>query len=94
MPLNDQELQRLALLARLEIGSEDAAAVRDDLERILEFVAQLQSIDTQGVEPLATALDVVNRWDRDEPRASLDRSAALSQAPKRDDECFLVPPVL
>jgi aspartyl-tRNA(Asn)/glutamyl-tRNA(Gln) amidotransferase subunit C len=94
MPLNDDELRRLALLARLEIEPHEATAVRQDLERILGFVEQLQAIDCEGVEPLATALDVVNRWELDEPQASLDRAAALAQAPKRDDECFLVPPVL
>ncbi len=51
-------------------------------------------VDTEQVEPMAHALDVANVFREDVVRPSLDRREALANAPKRDDECYLVPAVL
>jgi aspartyl-tRNA(Asn)/glutamyl-tRNA(Gln) amidotransferase subunit C len=57
-------------------------------------VEKLAELDTTGVEPMTTALDVDNRWRSDEPVAGLSREDALRNAPASDGEYFLVPPVL
>ena len=94
MPLNDDDVRKLALLARLELTDEEVTTLGPQLESILGFVEKLSELDTTDVEPMTTALDVDNRWRTDELAASLDREDALKNAPASDGEFFLVPPVL
>lgn len=92
--LSIAEIRKLAMLARLEISDAEAAALAPQFGQILEFVNQLNQLDTENIEPLWTPLDLVNRWDDDVPRPGLSREQALANAPASDGECFLVPPVL
>lgn len=94
MALSADDVRKLALLARLELSDEEVEHLGPQLESILGFVAKLSELDTSDVEPMTTALDVDNRWRRDEITPGLDRDAALANAPAADGECFLVPPVL
>ncbi len=94
MAFSDDDIRKLARLARLELTEEEVQTLGPQLERILGFVEQLAELDTEGVEPMTTALDVTNRWAADCVQPSLSREAALANAPLADDECFLVPPVL
>lgn len=92
--LNRDDVEKLARLARLRLTAEEAEHLGPQLREILGFVEQLSELDTTDVSPMATALDVVNRWAEDVVEGGLDRDQALANAPSRDDECFLVPPVL
>ncbi len=94
MAMTEAEIRALALLARLEISADEVRTIGPQLESILGFVEQLSQLDTKDVEPMTTALDVVNCWASDVPGGSLDRVAALRNAPASDGEYFLVPPVL
>lgn len=94
MAFSDDDIRKLAHLARLELSDQEVATLGPQLERILGFVEQLAELDTEGVEPMTTALEVNNRWAADRLEAGLSREAALANAPLADDECFLVPPVL
>jgi len=94
MTLSIDDIRKLALLARLDLSQADAVALAPQFEQVLSFVDQLGELDTQHVEPMTTALDVVNRWADDVPTVSLRRDAALANSPSNDGECFLVPPVL
>jgi aspartyl-tRNA(Asn)/glutamyl-tRNA(Gln) amidotransferase subunit C len=76
------------------LTAEEAEHLGPQLREILGFVEQLSELDTTDVSPMSTALDVVNRWAEDVVEGGLDRDQALANAPSRDDECFLVPPVL
>ena len=88
------EVQKLAALARLKLTEDEAAEIAPQLSGILGFVEQLASVDTEDVEPMTSALAVGNRLRDDRRVTGLDRDAALANAPKRGDDCFLVPPVL
>ncbi|WP_153556691.1 Asp-tRNA(Asn)/Glu-tRNA(Gln) amidotransferase subunit GatC [Roseimaritima sediminicola] len=94
MAFSDDDIRKLAYLARLELTDQEVQTLGPQLERILGFVEQLAELDTEGVEPMTTALDVNNRWIADVVQPGLSREQALANAPLADDECFLVPPVL
>ena len=61
---------------------------------ILGYVDLLSELDTENIEPMAHALDVANVFRDDVPHPSLDRAAALANAPRHDGECYMVPAVL
>jgi aspartyl-tRNA(Asn)/glutamyl-tRNA(Gln) amidotransferase subunit C len=92
--LTDEKVRKLAFLARMELSDEEVALVRPQLDRILDFVERLSSLDTTNVEPMTTALDVDNRWREDQLLSGLTNAQAMENSPSHDDECFLVPAVL
>ena len=93
MALSEDQVRKLGLLARLELSDEDVATIGPQLGDILNFFQKLKELDTDDVEPMTTALDVDNRWRKDELVDGLTRQQALQNSPQSDDECFLVPPV-
>ena len=70
------------------------ASLKFQLGSIVDFVDKLMELDTEDVEPMVHAIESTNRWVPDEQGASLSRDQALANAPSRDDEYFLVPPVM
>ena len=94
MALSGDDVRKLALLARLELSDNEVETIGPQLERILDFVEQFGELDTEGVEPMTTALEVDNRWRSDSVHAGLSNEQALQMAPASADGCFLVPPVL
>jgi aspartyl-tRNA(Asn)/glutamyl-tRNA(Gln) amidotransferase subunit C len=94
MTLSRADVEKLALLARLELGAAELDALTPQLQHIVEYVETLNELDTDGVEPMAHALDVANVFADDVPRPSLPREQALSNAPHHDDAFYLVPAVL
>lgn len=92
--LTDDDVRKLALLARLELSDEELAKVRPELDSILGFVERLSKLETDDVEPMTTALDVDNRWRDDVQVPGLSNDQALENSPSHDDQFFLVPPVL
>jgi len=65
-----------------------------ELSAILDYVNQLQQVDTAGVEPLAHPLPIQNVFRQDECQPSLPVNAALANAPRRRDNFYSVPAVL
>ena len=61
---------------------------------ILNFVEKLSELDTEGIEPMTSALDVENRFRDDVPTGSLPPEKATNTAPEASEGFFLVPPVL
>jgi aspartyl-tRNA(Asn)/glutamyl-tRNA(Gln) amidotransferase subunit C len=94
MSLSIDEIRKIAFLARLDLSQQEAIALAPQFQQVLTFVEQLNQLDTTGVEPMTTALDVINCWSDDSIQGSLSRQDALLNAPASDGECFLVPPVL
>lgn len=88
------DVEKVALLARLEFSDAEIGEFTDQLGRIVNFVERLGEVATEGVEEMAHPLDVhsVIRADRLQP--SLTRHQALANSPSHDDESFLVPPVM
>ncbi|MCP4193199.1 MAG: Asp-tRNA(Asn)/Glu-tRNA(Gln) amidotransferase subunit GatC [Planctomycetaceae bacterium] len=94
MSLTRQEVEKVALLARLQLTEDELTTMTSQLGQILEYVDQLRELDTEGVEPMAHAVEMSNVFAEDEVRESLPRDQVLANAPKRDDECYRVPAVL
>lgn len=88
------EVQKVAILARLRLKPEELPHFTDQLNAIVGFVAQLGELDTTAVEPLAHGVEVRNVFRDDVRGPSLAREDALVNAPKRNSESFLVPAVL
>lgn len=93
-PLSDDEVAKAAELSRLKLSAAERARMREHLARVLEYVAVLNELDTEDIEPMAHAVEVTNVLREDVVGESLPRSAALANAPRSDGECFLVPPIL
>ncbi len=94
MSLTREEVKKVSLLARLLLTEDELDAMTTQLGRVLDYVQQLEELDTEGVEPMAHAIDLQNVLAEDVLESSLDRAAALANAPKHDDECYRVPAVL
>jgi aspartyl-tRNA(Asn)/glutamyl-tRNA(Gln) amidotransferase subunit C len=99
MSLDANTVAKVAHLARLQLTEAELATMTAQLSAIVDYVAQLGQLDTQGVEPLAHALPVQNVFRPDEPVPSLPRDEALTNAPARrtnarSDQFYAVPAVL
>ena len=92
--LTEEQVRRVAKLARLNIDDDEVAALTRQLGAILGYVAQLDELDTTNVEPLAHCLPIQNALRDDEIRESLSNDEALANAPQRDGEFFAIPKVL
>ena len=93
-----EEVERVAELAHLELLPEETTRMLDDLNAILDYVAELNELDTSGVEPLAQVSELFNAAANvlraDVLRPSLDRAVVFSQAPETDGVFFKVPKVI
>ena len=87
-------LAHVARLARLGLDDDVLATYGAQPEVILEHAARVQSLDTDGVEPTAHPLGLMNGFREDATRPSLDRAEVLAQAPDATDTRFRVPPAL
>ena len=94
MSLSLDDVSRIARLARIEISSAEAAQTRDQLNNILAFVEQLQAVNTDGIEPMAHAVDVVQRLREDRVTETDRRDAFQAIAPETEAGLYLVPQVI
>jgi aspartyl-tRNA(Asn)/glutamyl-tRNA(Gln) amidotransferase subunit C len=94
MSLTSDQLQRIALLARIDVSAEELQAVTGRLNRVLGLIDQLQAVDTQGIEPMSHALDVVQRLRPDEVTEPDRRDDFQAGAPAVEQGLYLVPKVI
>jgi len=94
MELGELELEHLERLARVKLAGESRERLRGQLARIIEFVRQLQAIDTKGIEPRAYlgGFEPVLREDVTKP--CLPRNEVLAASPENQGGFFTVPPVI
>jgi aspartyl-tRNA(Asn)/glutamyl-tRNA(Gln) amidotransferase subunit C len=94
MSLTADDVRWVAHLARLQLTDAELATMTRQLSAIVEYVDQLKQVNTDGVEPLAHALEVRNVFRADEPATSLPPNEALANAPQRRGDFYAVPAVL
>ncbi|MDA1025000.1 MAG: Asp-tRNA(Asn)/Glu-tRNA(Gln) amidotransferase subunit GatC, partial [Planctomycetota bacterium] len=88
------DVAKVAALSRLALDPDALDSARGDLLAILQHVANLQTLDVEGVEPMPKPQDTVNRLAEDVPGPSLDRDVLLAMAPKTEGHFIAVPKVL
>ena len=93
MSLSAEEVRKVADLARLELSEADVEVMARQLSAIVDYINQLQLVNTDGVEPLAHALDLHDVFRDDIPGQSLTEDEALANAPARKDNFYRVPAV-
>ena len=94
MSLDKDQVQQIAVLARLRLDEEEFAETVDKLSRIVDFVDQLAQADTSGVIPMAHPLDVAQRLRADEVTEPNDRDHVQENAPLTQGGMYLVPKVI
>ena len=94
MSLTRAEVAKVSLLGRLRLSKEELDVMTSQLGQVVAYVEQLAELNTEHVTPMAHAVEMHNVFADDQARPSLDRELALSNAPKRDAECYRVPAVL
>ena len=94
MSLDKDQVQHIAMLARLRVADEDSADTVDKLSRIVDFVDQLSQADTTDVVPMAHPLDAAQRLRPDEVTETNDRDRYQENAAAVTDGLYLVPKVL
>lgn len=92
--MSDFNLAYVAKLARIELTPEEETRLAAQMANILGYVAKLNEVNVEGVEPTAHPFPLVNVTRPDEPVPSLSHEAALSNAPAQAGGLFLVPKIL
>ena len=94
MSLDKDQVQHIAMLARLRIADEESADVVEKLSRIVDFVDQLSQAETADVVPMAHPLHAVQRLRPDAVTETDERDAIQANAPAVSDGLYLVPKVI
>jgi aspartyl-tRNA(Asn)/glutamyl-tRNA(Gln) amidotransferase subunit C len=94
LKVSKKDMENVAVLSRLSIPEAEAAQYTSQLDAFLAYVENLKSVPTDSVKPTTYALPVQNVFREDVVKPSLEREAALANAPLREDGYFKVPRIL
>ena len=89
-----EAVQRIALLARLELSADEAARAAGQLSAVVRHINKLAELDLEGVPPMRHPIPLADVTREDEPAPSLPRELALANAPEAEDGCFRVPQII
>ena len=96
------DVRHVAALANLQLTAEEEPRMQHDLNAILEHIAALARLDTEGVPPMAQVGELLqaepalagSSLRADDPKPSVDRAAVMHEAPETDGRFFKVPKVI
>ena len=94
MLISDAQVEHVAQLARLALSAEEKRRFTEQLNAILSYMEQLNEVPTDGVEPTAHVLDLVNVFRDDTVQQTLSADAALANAPETAHHFFVVPRIV
>ena len=92
--ITKEEVKKVAHLARLELNVDEINNHAEQLEKILEYIKQLEKIDTNGVPSTTRAIEVINVFRKDERKNSACNEEILDLGPSREDNYYKVPKIL
>lgn len=94
MTISRQDIEKVAVLARIRVDDQEVTALEQDLGNILDLVDQLRAADTEATEPMAHPLDAVQRLRLDIVTETNQRDAFQAIAPATENGLYLVPRVI
>lgn len=94
MSLEQNDVEKIAHLARLAVSEDESASLSTDLSRILDLVAVMEQVDTDGVEPMAHPLHMSQRLREDRVSEENIREKVQKIAPSTENGLYLVPKVI
>jgi aspartyl-tRNA(Asn)/glutamyl-tRNA(Gln) amidotransferase subunit C len=94
MSLSPDQIRLIARLARIAVREDESGIVGERLNRVLAMLDQLKAVDTEGIEPMSHALDVVQPLRPDAVTESDQRGLFQAAAPAVEDGLYLVPKVI
>jgi len=92
--ISSDDVSKVAKLARLDIPDDRLELYANQLEKILDYVSQLEKINTTNVPPTTRAVEVVNVLREDVVEESIVRDELLDLSPKREGEFYRVPKII
>ena len=92
--ITKDEVKKVAHLARLELNENEINNHAEQLEKILDYIKQLEKIDTDDVPSTTRAIEVVNVFRKDEKKNSDCNEEILDLGPSREDKYFKVPKII
>ena len=92
--ITKEEVRKVAELARLELNENEINNHAEQLEKILEYIKQLEKIDTTKVPCTTRAIEVINVFRKDEKKNSDCVEELLELGPSREDKYFKVPKII
>src|SRR3954447_26903733 len=94
MSLDEATVARIATLARIRVEPEQATAMARELSHILDWIAQLDEVDTADVEPMRSVMNIKTPWRADSVSDGGKTDQVLRNAPRRHGAYFVVPKVV
>ena len=94
MSLTTQDVRKVARLARLAMDENEIEAARSQLSGIFTLIAEMQAVDTRGIEPMSHAQDLSQRLREDVVTEANQREAFQAVAPQVEGGLYLVPQVI
>ena len=92
--INKEEVKKVAQLARLELNMNEINKHAEQLEKILDYIRQLEKIDTDNVPCTTRAIEVINVFRKDEKKNYERTEELLELGPSREDKYFKVPKIM
>ena len=92
--INKEEVKKVAHLARLELNEHEINNHAEQLEKILEYIKQLEKIDTDDVPSTTRAIEVINVFRKDEKKNSDLNEELLALSPSKEEKYFKVPKII
>ena len=92
--ISSDEVKKVAQLARLELNESEINQHAEQLEKILEYIKQLEKINTEDIPCTTRAIEVVNVLRKDEKRNYENSEEILDLAPLRENKFFKVPKII
>ena len=94
MKITKEEVKKVAHLARLELNENEINNHAKQLEKILDYIRELEKIDTENVPCTTRAIEVTNVFRKDQKKNSDCTEALLELGPSREDKYFKVPKII
>lgn len=94
MKISKEEIEHIAVLARLSLSEEEKELFGSQLSSILDYMEKLNELDTKGIEPTSHVLTLSNVMRDDIPRPSIPKEDALMNAPDHTEKFFRVPKII